>query len=80
MNTDRFTGRVIKETSAMVLQRVRIVLMDTREVMISMDFVSELDNMATKKYGNYEKKMERRLCQVQIILSNNSKAVFILVP
>lgn len=59
MNTDRLTGRVIKEASVMVQWRVRIVSMDTREVMISMDFVSELDNVATKKYGNYEKNGER---------------------
>lgn len=56
MNTDHLTSSVIKEASVMVQWRVRIVLMDTREVMISMDFVSELDNVATKKYGNYEKK------------------------
>lgn len=61
MNTDGLTGRVIKEASVMVQWRVRTVLMDTREVIVSMDFVSELDNVATKKYGNYEKKNGERI-------------------
>lgn len=43
-------------------------------------FVGFCIRVATKKYGNYEKKMERGLSQVQIIPWNNSKAVFVLVP